>query len=148
MVPWGILTARLHGAKALLINSAWKQGVRLFLQCLQQWCILKPAEKLPCVPYWRWQCSDSGPGHLLQWPVLHDRGDISILPLTIQTLDTEITYKQGQSQYKNFLLKNLGLIFESMVCTHFIRTQSKYNKIYIKMVSITSIETKLVQGKA
>lgn len=60
--------------------------------------------------------------------------------------DTSINYK-NQVNTKIYLLKNLEANVESMVCTqHFWKDKVNTTK-YIKMVSITSIETKLVQKK-
>lgn len=58
----------------------------------------------------------------------------------------KLNYKQEPSQYKN-LLKNLEANIESMVCTQDFWKDKVNTTKYIKMVSITSIETKLVQKK-
>ena len=44
-------------------------------------------------------------------------------------------------------LKNLEANIESVVCTHFLEGHKVNTTKYINMVSITSIETKLVQKK-
>lgn len=58
----------------------------------------------------------------------------------------KLNYKQEPSQYKN-LLKNLEANIESMVCAQDFWKDKVNTTKYIKMVSITSIETKLVQKK-